>query len=568
MTVWATIRRSRIGAALPLFFVLLVPASVQGADEPAKPNKPTDWRTKAELAEKAGDWEAAFTAYCHVFVAERNAPDIREKLNLALRRAQQIRRHRDQGFQQFVTGMSMTEAMRLFVEVVTKVPVLYVERERATPQILWDHGIEELARALDSPVFRQAFLTAVPAEKIELFRASLRTTWAKQPIATAEDARKALLRVIQAGNDALGIRVRSGVFILEVVCGSCAGLDEYTVFLNPAQFTPDPSLATPDLTAHGVYLGLAQGNLTVAGVAPGSWAAHSLNPRLNKGDRIIRINGKLMDSATLATAGDALRHPLDGFHEIEIAAAGDNPGFLARLPVVVPTVYGTALVNAAAGIGYLRIGSISPNTPRELDEAIFALKARGVRSLVIDLRGNMGGSFMGGVETAKRLLPSGLIVTTQGQLSQVDNQPFSSDSGMSAHDIPVVVLVDSETASAAEVLAIALKDHGRATLVGMPTFGKGAIQYPVRLDSLDEKDPHGKPKTTKTGGVRLTIAKLLSPRGAPINGVGVTPDILEAHPDQQFKRGVEEAGRFIPSMTRPMPVPMMIPTMSGLSANP
>ena len=126
-------------------------------------------------------------------------------------------------------------------------------------------------------------------------------------------------------------------------------------------------------------------------------------------------------------------------------------------------------------------------------------------------------------------------MTTQGQAAEVDNVPFSSDSGMTAHDIPVVILVDAETASAAEVLAAALKDHNRATLVGMPTFGKGAIQYPLRLDWLDEKDPNGKPKTNKAGGVRLTIAKLIAPRGGAINGVGINPHILAADPTRQLE---------------------------------
>ena len=86
---------------------------------------------------------------------------------------------------------------------------------------------------------------------------------------------------------------------------------------------------------------------------------------------------------------------------------------------------------------------------------------------------------------------------------------------MTAHDIPVVVLIDAETASAAEVLAAALKDNNRATLVGMPSFGKGTVQYPLRLVSLDD-DPSGK-KANKTGTVRVTIAKLISPRSGPIH---------------------------------------------------
>ena len=178
---------------------------------------------------------------------------------------------------------------------------------------------------------------------------------------------------------------------------------------------------------------------------------------------------------------------------------------------------------------------------------------------MLDLRGNIGGSFLAGVDTARRFLPAGLIVTTQGQAAEVDNVPFSSDSGMTAHDIPVVILVDAETASAAEVFAAALKDNNRAPLIGMPTFGKGTIQYPLRLVSLDELDELGKPKTNKSGGVRLTIAKLIAPRGGPINGVGISPHVLEADPTRQFELAVIRAGELIPLPPRSMmpSVPMM-----------
>src|SRR5262249_11105931 len=160
-------------------------------------------------------------------------------------------------------------------------------------------------------------------------------------------------------------------------------------------------------------------------------------------------------------------------------------------------------------------------------------------AIILDLRGNMGGSFVASVETAKRLIPAGLIVTTQGQVAEVNNVPFSSDSGMTAHDIPLVVLIDTETASGAEVLAAALKDNSRATLVGMPTFGKGTIQYPLRLLALDELDENGKPRTARSGAVRLTIAKLVAPGGEAINGVGIAPHFVEADPTRQLELAAE-----------------------------
>jgi C-terminal peptidase prc len=556
MTAWGLIRRAGTGAAGPLSLFLFFISPVR-ADEPAtgKP-KPTvaELRASAEAAEKAGDWETAFTAYCHLYVADRSAPDVREKLNIALRRCQQLRRHRDPQFQQFAGSTSVHDALNLFEEVMTRVPVVYVERDRATPQILWENGIEELTRALGNPVFRQAFLENAPVEKVEWFRTTMRMSWAKQNIPDAKAARLALRKLITAAQETFKVRVPS-VLAIEMVCGACGGLDEYTIFLNPALSNPDSTAAAPDLVSQGVYLGITDGSLVVVGIASGSWAA--MHTSLRKGDHVFQLNGRPMDGATAAVVAEALRSPVGGFHVLDIGP--DIP--TVQLPVVVPTVYGTrvhAAMSAKDGIGYLRIGSFTANTPRELDEAINSLKGRGVRAVVIDLRGNMGGSFLASVDTTRRLLSAGLIVTTQGQVAEVNNQPFSSDSGMAAHDMPLVLLIDTETASGAEVLAAALKDNNRATLVGMPTFGKGTIQYPLRLVALDDLDENGKPRTAKSGSVRLTIAKLIAPRGEAINGIGITPHILEADPTRQLELAIDKAAELLPAGPRPMPTVMPI----------
>ena len=560
MTRSAILRRVVWGVAVPLLVAFVCPAHAQElprSDKLAKAT-PAQLRAVAAAAEKSGDWEAAFTAYCHLFVADRTASDVRNKLNIALRRTQQLRRHRDPQFQQYATTVSVADALNLFAEVFTKLPVLYVDRNRATPQALWQSGIEELNRALANPVFRQAFLTNPDPDRVDRFRTGLRF-WARQPIADAKAARISLRKLLTAAQDSFTVRLPSAL-VLEVVCGSCSGLDEYTVFLNPAQLSADSLSAIPDLSAQGIYLTVTEGKLLVAGVANGSWAAYHAQ-QLRKGDRILSVNGRSMDGVTLSAVAEALRHPVEGFHLLELVPAEpDSLAILIQLPINVPSVYAEELTPQNRAVGYARIGSFTTTTPRELDDAINRLKSAGARALVLDLRGNMGGSFLAGVDTAKRLLPSGLIVTTQGQAAEVDNVPFNSDSGMTAHDIPVVVLVDAETASAAEVFAAALKDNNRAALIGMPTFGKGAIQYSLRLVALDDVDEFGKPRTKKTGGVRLTIAKLIAPRGGVINGVGVSPDVLEANPTRQMELAVLRAGELTAGQPRPM---MMPPSMSS-----
>ena len=161
---------------------------------------------------------------------------------------------------------------------------------------------------------------------------------------------------------------------------------------------------------------------------------------LRRGDRIVRVNGRVPVAGNPASLAEALRAAGMFGHELELvpADARTTPP-VVRLPVPVPTVYALEVVNTRDGIGYLRVGAFRDTTPRELDEAVFRLKDQGVRALIIDLRGNPGGLFTAGVEVAQRFLPAGIIVTTRGQSPEFAGRVFSSDSGMSAFDIPLVL---------------------------------------------------------------------------------------------------------------------------------
>ena len=141
-------------------------------------------------------------------------------------------------------------------------------------------------------------------------------------------------------------------------------------------------------------------------------------------------------------------------------------------------------------------------------------------------------------------------MTTQGQHGEVADRVFSSDFGMRAIELPVVVMIDSETASAAEVVAAAIRDNqnrtSRAVLVGMPTFGKGTIQYPLKLAATDDGE-------TKSGTVRVTIARLIAPNGTPINGTGITPDCQVADPPRQWEMALEQATDLLRPMSPALP---------------
>jgi hypothetical protein len=192
------------------------------------------------------------------------------------------------------------------------------------------------------------------------------------------------------------------------------------------------------------------------------------------------------------------------------------------------------------GVAYLRITHFQPSTPQEVENALKNLTAMGTaRALILDLRGNTGGLFPAAVKTAEKFLPGGIIVTALGQHDDA-NKVYTSTAGNAASDLPMVVLVDGETASAAEVLAVALRDNQRAKLVGTATFGKGTVQKVVAFTTAEEFDPEtGKPRPR--AAVRITLARLLGPSGSPITGVGVTPDQLVPDRNRQYDAALEQA---------------------------
>ena len=192
------------------------------------------------------------------------------------------------------------------------------------------------------------------------------------------------------------------------------------------------------------------------------------------------------------------------------------------------------------GVVYLQITHFQPSTPEEVENALKSLVRMGTaRALVLDLRGNAGGLFPAAIKTAEKFLPGGIIVTAQGQ-QDTANKVYTSTSGNAAFNMPMIVLVDADTASAAEVLAVALRDNRRAKLIGTATFGKGSVQKVIAFTTAEEIDPvSGKPRPR--AAVRITLARLIAPSGNPIAGVGVTPDQLIPNRDRQIEAALEQA---------------------------
>ncbi len=169
------------------------------------------------------------------------------------------------------------------------------------------------------------------------------------------------------------------------------------------------------------------------------------------------------------------------------------------------------IVDRQYGIGYLRLTSFQKTTNREFDEALWQLHRDGMKSLIVDVRGNPGGLLPAAVEVADKFVTSGTIVSTRGRNSHEDFDYQAHAVG--TWSVPLVVLIDGDTASASEIFAGAIHDHRRGTVVGQRSYGKGSVQGIFALNA-------------SKAGVRLTTAKFFSPGGHAIAHNGVYPDVL------------------------------------------
>ncbi len=506
----------------------------------AKPNVVADATTlkqSADTAYRGGLWASALSQYLRAYLAGDRSDTVKDRIGECQRLAVQQARQRDPAFQQFIVGLPVAEALNLYAEAAEKLGANYFDKDRVAPAQLFAHGLEEFDRALSDQSFRREQFAGATDSQVRVFRKFVRELGQSRLPKSVRELRASATEITRAAQSELGF-LNPSALVLELLCGACSGLDQYTLYVTPSIAQNALATAASELAGYGISIAIRDGTAIVERVTVESWAA--TNTTLRVGDRIARINGRNLTSATPTMLLESLRFPIDGHHEIETATAEAMP---IRLPTPLPTVVGIDIVAGKDGIGYVRVSSFQDHTVGELDRAIQRLKARGLRALILDLRGNTGGTFTAGIQMSQRFVPAGILATTQGQSPEFANRVFTSDSGMSAYDFPVVMLVDGKTMSSGEIVASAMKDHQRATLIGMPTFGKGAIQCPIRLHAADGTQE-------RSGTVILTIANVYSPRGVALHGNGVTPDILEADPQRQLLIAIERAVAIANEMMR------------------
>ncbi len=232
---------------------------------------------------------------------------------------------------------------------------------------------------------------------------------------------------------------------------------------------------------------------------------------LKSGDKIIKVDGTVVNYENYDDAIDMIRGP-EGTSIVLTIKRGDETFdvTVTRENVDVPTVGGTVLDN---NIGYIKIEGFESVTYDQYKEVYDNLRNQGITSLIIDLRNNPGGLLNIVTKIADDIIPEGTITYTEDKNG--NREYINSSEG--ELDIPLVVLVNENSASASELLTAAVKDTGKGTIIGKNTYGKGVVQTTFPLND--------------GSAVKLTTSKYYTPNGVCIDGVGIAPDIEVDNPE-------------------------------------
>lgn len=293
--------------------------------------------------------------------------------------------------------------------------------------------------------------------------------------------------------------------------GLMADLDPHSAFLDAEEFSDIRASTTGQYSGVGIEVATDEGIVRVVSPMEGGPAARA---GVLAGDRIIAVDGINVNPEKLGDTIDRMRGKVGSVVKLTLARPPETAPLefsLVRASVRVNSVK-SQLIDP--NVGYVRISHFSETTSADLERAIARLKKENghkLAGLVLDLRDNPGGLLEGGVGVADAFLESGVIVSADGRARDA-RFTMSAEPGDLIDGAPLTIIVNGNSASASEIVAGALRDHKRATLLGSQTYGKGSVQTVVPLS-----DGHA---------IKLTTSRYYTPSGESIHQKGITPDIV------------------------------------------
>ncbi len=491
--------------------------------------------------ERQRKWDEALTYYEDVRKQFPNDRAVEQRFRFARMHYDVTRRYHDSTFRGLASDLSLQQALALYDEVTLKIESHYVDDPNTKPDprfpdaVTWkrltDRGTELFEIALSDEGFASRNLKGVTPERVEAVRAELRRTMDPALIDSRRDAYNAVHWAAYYVNKELGLPAAAAV--LEYVCGATNSLDDYSAFLSGGELKDTYAQIQGNFVGLGIELKGAKQGLVILRVISGSPAQSA---GLRAKDVILAVDGKSTVNTNADKAADMLQGAENSTVQVTIETPGQTPREVrvTRRRVEVPSVEDAKILDQAAGIAYFRISSFQETTDQEVHKSLWELHKQGMKSLIVDVRGNPGGLLRSAVDVVDRFVSRdapagrGTIVSTRGR-NELENQTYRAQKAADqVWHVPLVVLIDGDSASASEIFAGAIRDHERGTLVGHRSYGKGSVQGIFSLKSAET-------------GIRLTTAKFYSPLGKPFAKVGVEPEVktqLAAKPTGE--------GKFVP----------------------
>jgi carboxyl-terminal processing protease len=304
--------------------------------------------------------------------------------------------------------------------------------------------------------------------------------------------------------------VNASSLINGAINGMLETLDPHSSFMNPEVFKEMQTETRGSFGGVGFEITIRDKVLTVVAPLEDTPASRA---GIQPGDQILRIDGKSTKDLDLMEAVKMMRGPQGTQVTITIM----RPGFtepqdftMTRATIPIRSVRSKVLEE---GYGYIKINQFIEKTHTDVKAALSQLESKDatLKGLILDLRNDPGGLLEQAVKVADEFLESGLIVYTEGRV-EGQKMKFYAQKKAKEHDYPLIVLVNGGSASASEIVAGALQDHGRAVILGTQTFGKGSVQTIIPLED--------------GSAIRLTTARYFTPSGRSIQAQGIVPDIV------------------------------------------
>ena len=479
-------------------------ATVPAMSETPASLQPEEVLRVGKALEQQRRWQEAIQHYEKSLKLLPLNKQITERMQISRVHLDVTRRYADRSFIESVERSTPAQSIEVYQDVVSKLETYYVDSIDYYKLALY--GTAFLEVALTEREFIQKHLSKTPAASIENFRRNVHRLVFGKKVGNANELKNLALLVASEAQEQIGLMPTATLF--EFISGSVGLLDPYSSILTPGEYREIMSQIEGNLIGLGVELWAEGNELRIVDVFKGSPAAQA---GLLPGHYILEVDGQTIVSIGAKRAADMLRGPENSSVKLVISSGGDQSVAIdvVRRRVEIPSVSSAEMRNGQ--IGYIRITNFQKTTVNEVSRALFDLSSQGMKSLVIDLRRNPGGLLESAVELADYFIVRGGIVSTRGRNTS-ENRNYTAHAA-GTWDMPLVVLIDAESASASEIFAGAIRDHDRGYIVGQISYGKGSVQGVF-------------PSERGIGGLRLTVSRFYSPSGTAISQRGITPHVM------------------------------------------